>query len=952
MLNDKKTQLIKLLPKPDRFLRTLSQWILAAVSIGIVTTSAFAAERDERIAKLYEDALARYERKDYVGTEIQLKNALQLNTRYLPGQVLLGKAQLALGKSIDAEKSLKAAMQLGVDRSEVMQSLAQAYFDQGKFQNVIDLDPAGLSPKVKIDLLTLRAYAQIELGQFQEATRTVETMRGVDARASGIPTALATILLRQNKAAEAKKQADLAISLAPRDAKAWNLHGTISHALGDAKGALADYAQSLQLEPAFSEPRIARAALLLDQGRDKEASAELDQLQGLAKKDPRASYLRAVFYAKAQNPTKMREALQETTRSIDVIPIEALSRYPQLLLIGGLAHNGIQSREKAQVYLQHFLAVNPNHAGARKVLAALLITNRNFVKAISILEPIQRTSPNDPYTLSLLATANMGLGQHQTATRLMEQAVAANNDAPQFRASLGFSMLGGGDVDSGISQLRQSFQSDPTQTHAGIAIAILEMKRGQPKAALEIANKLVERQPNNPLLQNLLGAIKAATDNRAGSRAAYEKAIKIDPKYDPPRLNLARLDLAEGKYDAARAQLQAILKRDEKQTQALFELARVESAAGHRDEAVRHLEKIRALSPRDMQAAAGLMDLYIARKNLEKVIQLIREMEPQTAGHFVGLAALGRGYLALAEKNKAIATFGRMTDAAGNDPAKHSQIANYHLMANNLTGARQSLNKALAIAPGFLGAEAQLIALDLLQGDITMAEQRFRGVRNRSPDDTLTYRLQGDIAMSKKAYAEAIGAYQSAHAKQKQTDSLIRLTQAFQQNGNNPKALELLTAWVKTHPYDETAAKALAEAQLRANNPKAARQTYENVLKINPNDLTALNNLAFLLTKDKDPNAIVIAEKAYRIAPEDASINDTLGWVLLSSGKPDKALHYLREARLRNPQSGEIRYHLAFALTQLGRREEARKELEPAFNGNPFESQDAARKLLGELSRK
>ena len=116
--------------------------------------------------------------------------------------------------------------------------------------------------------------------------------------------------------------------------------------------------------------------------------------------------------------------------------------------------------------------------------------------------------------------------------------------------------------------------------------------------------------------------------------------------------------------------------------------------------------------------------------------------------------------------------------------------------------------------------------------------------------------------------------------------------------------------------------------------------------------MIALNNLSFILAKDKDANALIYAERAYRLAPEDASINDTYGWILLSLGKPEKALHYLREARLRNPQSGEIRYHLALALSQLGKRDEARKELESAFNGNPFENQEAARKLLNELSRK
>ena len=178
---------------------TLCRWILLAITAGVFGTSAFAAERDERIAKIYEDALARFERKDFAGTEVQLKNALQLNPRYLPGQVLLGKTQLSLGKSIDAEKSLKSAIQLGVDRSEVIHLLGQALFDQGKFQNVVELDPSGLSPKARIDILTLRAYAQIELGNFQEASRAVDAMQLVNAQAPGIPTALATIALRQNK---------------------------------------------------------------------------------------------------------------------------------------------------------------------------------------------------------------------------------------------------------------------------------------------------------------------------------------------------------------------------------------------------------------------------------------------------------------------------------------------------------------------------------------------------------------------------------------------------------------------------------------------------------------------------------------------------------------------------------------------------------------------------------
>jgi hypothetical protein len=41
----------------------------------------------------------------------------------------------------------------------------------------------------------------------------------------------------------------------------------------------------------------------------------------------------------------------------------------------------------------------------------------------------------------------------------------------------------------------------------------------------------------------------------------------------------------------------------------------------------------------------------------------------------------------------------------------------------------------------------------------------------------------------------------------------------------------------------------------------------------------------------------------------------------------------LREARLRSPESGEIRFHLAYALAKNGRKAEAKEELSAALIG-------------------
>jgi len=83
-----------------------------------------------------------------------------------------------------------------------------------------------------------------------------------------------------------------------------------------------------------------------------------------------------------------------------------------------------------------------------------------------------------------------------------------------------------------------------------------------------------------------------------------------------------------------------------------------------------------------------------------------------------------------------------------------------------------------------------------------------------------------------------------------------------------------------------------------------------------------------------DPSAQEIAERALKLSPYNADYGDTLGWILVSKGQVEAGLRYLREARLRSPDSSEIRFHLAFALAKIGRKDEAREELAVALSGS------------------
>ena len=125
---------------------------------------------------------------------------------------------------------------------------------------------------------------------------------------------------------------------------------------------------------------------------------------------------------------------------------------------------------------------------------------------------------------------------------------------------------------------------------------------------------------------------------------------------------------------------------------------------------------------------------------------------------------------------------------------------------------------------------------------------------------------------------------------------------------------------------------------------------YTKALATAGDDAPMLNNFANLLHKLGDAGAQAAAEKAVKLAPENPTFADTLGWILVQKGQVEAGVRHLREARLRSPENAEIRFHLAFALAKRGRKSEARDELAAAMKGKDnLVASDEVSKLSREL---
>ena len=100
------------------------------------------------------------------------------------------------------------------------------------------------------------------------------------------------------------------------------------------------------------------------------------------------------------------------------------------------------------------------------------------------------------------------------------------------------------------------------------------------------------------------------------------------------------------------------------------------------------------------------------------------------------------------------------------------------------------------------------------------------------------------------------------------------------------------------------------------------------------NNLVALNDLAFMLSKDSPDEALKFAQRAGELAPDNPAVQDTLGWVYYRNGVYTSAVGYLKTAVAK--QSTPLRkYHLGMAYLKSGNRDVGQSMLTAALAADP-----------------
>jgi putative PEP-CTERM system TPR-repeat lipoprotein len=412
---------------------------------------------------------------------------------------------------------------------------------------------------------------------------------------------------------------------------------------------------------------------------------------------------------------------------------------------------------------------------------------------------------------------------------------------------------------------------------------------------------------------------------------------------------LAAIDIIEGQLDAARIRYLDVLKQQPDTIWALVSLAKIAVQSEDQDRARELLEEARSKDAAAIEPRVLLASLYLSAQDFRNAAAVAKEaiaLDGSNAAlhNVLGLAALNQRRF-----DDARASFESAIDLDRENGVFRLNLARAQNALGDLNAAQQTLEASWDSGLADIPASGMLISLKIKEGNFDEAMILAKKLQRTHPAEQAPIAFEGEVHRAKGDLSEAIRAYDRALALGPNRNLAVRAHRLIQQEGSGDQFLPLLD-YLDQRPMDSVARQILAQAYEQDSQRDKAIRQYEIIVEAEPDNAVILNNLAWTYSQIGDSQAQATARRAYALAPKQAAIADTLGWILVEEGQVKEGVEILREAVSLSDGSSELRYHLAAGLAKLGQTVEARRALEDILREDQqFASRADAEALLDEL---
>ncbi len=881
---------------------------------------------------------------DHKAAVIQLKSALQRDPKSAEARYLLGKSLLEVGDVAGASVELRKAFEAKYEPRLVAPPLARAMLAQGELRNVIT-QFGELQLADKTAATDLKVSVATALYGMNLADRADKALGEALELSPGHPAAKllqARVVASQGDTARARTLVDEVLAADPKMAEAHMLSGELLLAAAkDRKGALAAFRKAIEVKPDLLAAHVAAVTTLFSEGDREGATSQVAEMKKRFANHPRTK----LFEAELAYHAKDYKAAREHVRPV----VQALPNNALALQVAGAAEYRLGNLGTAETFLGKALQAAPDLPIARRMLAQIYLRTGQPQKTLDTLGPMLNERA-DAGSLQLAAEAHLQNGNAKEAEALFQRAAKLKPDDTRIRTALALSEFSKGKTDSAITEL-ESIASHDKGALAELALVSAHLRKKEIDKALKVIDSLEKKQPDKPLAPMLRGRVLVLKRDVEGARKNFERSLQIDKLYFPAAAGLAALDLAGNKPDEARKHFDALLKADPNHSAAKQALAALLVRTGNTgDEVAKLLAAAAKEKPSDLRAQLMLINFHLDRGDSKLAITAAREASTTLVDHPEILLALGRAYLAANDMQQAIATFNKLATVSPKSPQAHLGLADANLALKDRAAATRSLKRALELEPRLVQARRGLVAIALADKQPTQALEIARAVQKDLPAEAVGHVLEGDVEASRKNLKAALAAYQAGLRKSNNQEAATRAHGTMVALGQTEAAEKFAQTWINEHPKDALFSFYLADRALAARDYPLAETRYRDVLKLQPNNALALNNVAWLMVQQGKPGATPFAERANQLLPGRPPLMDTWASALAVEKQLPKAVELQKQAVERAPEEGSLRMNLAKLYIKSEQKGLARQELERLEKmGRKYPNQEEVTQLLKAL---
>lgn len=914
----------------------------ACAALAVVLVSLLLAacgDKPEAMLDSAKDYLAKNDNKSAI---IQIKNVLQSKPDLPEARFLLGSALLDSGDPVGAETELRKALDLKHPQDLVVPQLARAMLAQGQVRKLTDefanTELGQASAKASIQMSLSAAYAMQGKSELSQAALNAALLA---------EPGYAPALIEQARQKAGQRDFDGALALAdevlaksPGSYEAWKLKGDIFlFAKSKASDALTAYRKAVEIKPDFLAGHVAVTTMLLQQGNLAEAEKQIEQLKKFAANHPQTKFLEAQVAFQKKDFKLARDLAQQV--------LKAAPTSIQGLQLAGAVELQLNSLVPAEGYLSKAVQAAPTLALARRLLVVTYLRSGQPDKAMATLLPGLNRENVDPELLSVAGEVYLQNGDVKKAQEYFTKAAQQSPKDGKKRTSLALTHLMTGPADAAFEELQEIALSD-TGTTADLALISAHLRRQEFDKALKAIDGLEKKQPDKPLAAHLRARTLLAKKDITGARRSLERALEIDPTYFPAVASLAGLDLTDKKPDDAKKRFEAVLARNPKNDRAWLALADLAARSGApAGEVAKLIGNAVTANPTEAVPRLLLIDFYLRNKDVRLASSAAQNAVAALPDSPEILDALGRTQQASGEFNQAIATYNKLAAMQPLSPQPHLRLAETHMGDKNKEAAGSSLRKGLEIKSDLLEAQRALIVLDLDAKKLQDAMTTARTVQKQRPKEAVGYILEGDINASQKNWDGAAAAYRLGLKQVNSSELALKLHSALMASGKSTEADKFSSAWQKDNSKDATFLLYLGDRAIARQDYGSAEKNYAAVVKLQPDNAVAYNNLAWVSAQLKRESAIAYAEKANTLAPNQPAFMDTLAMLLSEKGDYAKAAELQNKALALQPSNALFKFNLAKIHIKGGKKDLARKELdELAKLADKFPAQAEVANLL------